>query len=193
MTSRRLPRELIPMTRSVLTALAIAVAVPCAATGPGDAPRAVVQRMTTAALDVLRDNTATSQEKRHRLEQIVWAEVDMDTLSRLVLARNWTRFTPAQQAEFVKEFKEHLASTYGNKIKSYRNERVELTGDHTEERGDWTVNTKIIRGAGAGDIIVDYRLRSENGVWRIIDIVIEHVSLVANFRSQFQEIVSSGG
>jgi phospholipid transport system substrate-binding protein len=114
-------------------------------------------------------------------------------MSRLVLARNWSRFSPAQQAEFVREFKEHLKVTYGRNIENYQNERIEIVGEREEQRGDWTVQTKILRGGGAQDILVDYRLRKEGDAWRVIDIVIERVSLVANFRSQFQELVSQGG
>ena len=66
-------------------------------------------------------------------------------------------------------------------------------GERDEGRGDWSVKTKILRGGGSADVLVDYRLRQENDAWRIIDVVIERVSLVANFRSQFQEIMSSGG
>ena len=158
-----------------------------------EGPRAVVQRMTDAALEVLRNKEMSSDDKRNRLEQIASAETDFDTISHLVLARNWSAFSPAQQTEFVKLFKDHLALTYGRNIENYHNERVELTGDHEEPRGDWTVNTKILRGGGAQDILVDYRLRKEDDRWRIIDFIIERVSLVANFRSQFQDLMSQGG
>jgi len=158
-----------------------------------EGPRAVVQRMTDAALEVLRNKEMSSDDKRNRLEQIASAETDFDTISHLVLARNWSTFSPAQQTEFVKLFKDHLALTYGRNIENYHNERVELTGDHEEPRGDWTVNTKILRGGGAQDILVDYRLRKEDDRLRIIDFIIERVSLVANFRSQFQDLMSQGG
>jgi len=158
-----------------------------------EGPRAVVQRMTDAALEVLRNKEMSSDDKRNRLEQIASAETDFDTISHLVLARNWSTFSPAQQTEFVKLFKDHLALTYGRNIENYHNERVELTGDHEEPRGDWTVNTKILRGGGAQDILVDYRLRKDDDRWRIIDFIIERVSLVANFRSQFQDLMSQGG
>jgi phospholipid transport system substrate-binding protein len=157
-----------------------------------DAPRAVVERMTNAALTVLGDKSLGVDDKRHRLEEIVYREVDFDTMSRLVLGRNWSRFTPEQQTEFVKLFKEHLSVTYGNNIENYRNERVEVVGDREEGRGDWTVQTKIVRGGGSSDIQVDYRLRKQGDTWKIIDIVIERVSLVANFRAQFQDILGSG-
>jgi phospholipid transport system substrate-binding protein len=178
-------------TRLALAVLTLAVGLASAATGEG--PRAVVKRMTDAALDVLRDKSLSSDQKRHRLEEVVFPEVDFDTMSRLVLARNWSRFSAPQQADFVKEFKAHLSMTYGRNIENYRNERVEIVGDQDEGRGDWLVKSKIVRTGGAEDIQVDYRLRKEGDAWRIIDMVIERVSLVANFRSQFQEIVSQGG
>lgn len=179
-----------------MRAARIAVACLCLTASAGRAaepPRAVVQRLTQAAVDVLRDNQLSADQKRRRLEQIVYPETDFDTIARLVLARNWSRFSPEQQAEFVRLFKEHLSVTYGRSIENYHNERVEVTGDHEEARGDWTVNTKILRGGGAQDILVDYRLRKQGDAWRIIDFVIERVSLVANFRSQFQDLMSQGG
>jgi phospholipid transport system substrate-binding protein len=180
--------------KRVVALAAVLLSAPTArAAGTGDAPRAVVQRVTDAALAVLGDKSLSTDDKKHRLEQIVYAEVDFDTMSRLVLARNWSQFSPAQQADFVKEFKAHLSLTYGRNIENYRNEKVVIVGDQDEGRGDWAVKTKILRGGGASDILVDYRLRKEGDVWRIIDIVIERVSLVANFRSQFQDVVSHGG
>jgi phospholipid transport system substrate-binding protein len=174
--------------RVAIVLAAIATAIPAAETA-----RVVVQRMTNAALDVLRNRTLDADTKRHKLEEIVYAETDFDTMSRLVLARNWAQFSPAQQAEFVREFKQHLSLTYGRNIENYRNERVEIVGEREEPRGDWTVQTRIVRTGGAEDIFVDYRLRHEGDAWRIIDVVIERVSLVANFRSQFQELVARGG
>src|SRR5262249_14043635 len=182
-TIRRAPRRLLPF----VLALAMLPGPPARA---AEEPREIIKQLTDAALAVLGDKSLSTDDKRHRLEDIVYAHVDFDIMARLVLARNWSRFSPAQQAEFVKQFKEHLSMTYGRNIENYRNERVEIVGDQKEARGDWTVNTKIRRGSGVEDILVDYRLREENGAWRIIDIVIERVSLVANFRSQLQEVVN---
>ena len=159
----------------------------------GESPRALVEKMTQSAIDILGNRSLSTDEKRHRIEDLAYTNIDFDTMSRLVLARNWSRLSAEQQAEFVKLFKEHLALTYGRNIESYNNEKVEFVGERDEGRGDWTVKTKILRGGGNADVLVDYRLRQENGAWRIIDVVIERVSLVANFRSQFQEIMSGGG
>ena len=112
-------------------------------------------------------------------------------MAKLVLARNWSKLTPEQQKEFVQEFRRHLSVTYGKNIENYRNETIEVTGDREEARGDWTVKTKIARSGD--DILVDYRLRKVDGGWKIIDVVIERVSLVANFRSQLQDVVANKG
>ena len=181
-----------------ITALTLALspraALPAARAdaGAGDAPRAVVQELTNKALDILRKKDISADDKRHQIENVVYQYVDFNTLSRLVLARNWRKFSKPQQDQFLQEFKQHLSMTYGKNIENYHNEGVEIIGDRQEPGGDWTVQTNIVRG-GSEKFRVDYRLRKNDGQWKVIDIVIEGVSLVANFRSQFQDIVSSGG
>ncbi|HEY2385631.1 MAG TPA: ABC transporter substrate-binding protein [Candidatus Binatia bacterium] len=185
--------------RSALLTLALACALPgatlaadAAPAADGSGPRATVQATTSQVIGVLANASLPTDEKRHRVEQIVYAQVDFETLSRLVLARNWSQLSEAQQKQFMEEFRQNLSATYGRNVESYKNEKVRIIDDHTEPRGDWTVRTKIVRN-GSDDINVDYRLRQIDGSWKIIDIIIENVSLVANFRSQFQEIMSNGG
>jgi phospholipid transport system substrate-binding protein len=172
-------------------ALALALVLPLSAAAA--TPRETVTTMADAVIKVLKGDTRSTADKRAEVERIVYGAVDFDTLSRLVMARNWSRLSPAQQDEFRREFRRHLSTTYGRRVESYSNETVDVTGEREEARGDHTVKTVIRRGGGNADIQVDYRLRQVGGQWKIIDFVIEGVSLVANFRSQFQEIMSSGG
>ncbi|MFI5398960.1 MAG: phospholipid-binding protein MlaC [Candidatus Binatia bacterium] len=153
---------------------------------------AVVQQTVDAVVAVLADKSLTADQKRTKIQDIVYDHFDFKTLARLVLARNWKQLSSEQQKDFVEEFKKHLSMTYSKNVETYNNERAEVTGDRAEPGGDWTVKTKIVRPGGA-DILVDYRLRQEDGGWKAIDVIIEGVSLVANFRSQFQEIVSNQG
>jgi phospholipid transport system substrate-binding protein len=157
-----------------------------------DSPTAVVQQTTDAVVAVLAEKKLAAVEKRHKIDEIVYAHFDFETLSKLVLARNWKDLTPEQQKAFVEEFKRHLSLTYGKNVETYNNERAVVIGDRAEAHDDWTVKTKVIR-PNAEDILVDYRLRKEVAGWRVIDVIIEGVSLVANFRSQFQEIISHDG
>ncbi len=165
-------------------------AVPASADDP---QTQLVRQLTDAVIGVLQGKGPSPEQKREKIKAIVIDYVDFETMSRLVLARNWSGLTDDQKKQFTEEFKQHLAVTYGKNVESYNNEKVQITGDRDEGRGDWTVQTKILRPAGGGDILVDYRLRQVNGAWKVIDLVIERVSLVSNFRSQFQDIMANGG
>ncbi|HEY8516367.1 MAG TPA: ABC transporter substrate-binding protein [Candidatus Binatia bacterium] len=176
-----------------VAALVVTLAWTAVVASAEQTPRAFIQETADEVLAVLKDGSLSSDQKLRRIEDIAYARFDFDTIAKLVLARNWRKLTPEQQKEFIEEFKRHLSVTYGRNIESYRNETIEITGDREEARGDWTVKSKIIRGGG-DDILVDYRLRkSDAGQWKVIDVTIEHVSLVANFRSQLQDIVASRG
>jgi phospholipid transport system substrate-binding protein len=174
-----------PNLRRALAVVALCAAAASAAPGPRD----VVQQLGDQVLAVLKDKSISNDTKRERILDISRRGVDYETLSRLVLARNWSRLTPDEQARFQEEFRRHLAVTYGNAVDNYRNETMVITGDREEARGDWTVRTKIPRGGD--EILVDYRLRQVNGEWKIIDFIVEGVSLVSNFRSQFQDLLAS--
>ncbi len=134
-------------------------------------PRQVVQSTTDQVLAVLAQKNLSKEARRERVKAIVLQSTDFDTLSRLVLARNWSRFTPAQQQEFEREFESHLSATYGRRLDSYRNEKVAIVGDRKEANGDWTVQTRILRGGGTNDVVVDYRLRQTGGAWKVIDMI----------------------
>jgi phospholipid transport system substrate-binding protein len=170
---------------------AIVAAVPVSAVG-ASGPETVIRETTDAVIAVLARKDLSVEQKHREIEQIVDTRFDFTTLSRLVLARNWNTLTPEQQQRFVAEFQRHLSLTYGRNIETYNQERVVITGEREEVRGDRTVKTRIARPSGE-DIQVDYRLRETDGIWRVIDVVIEGVSLVANYRSQFQSIISRDG
>ncbi len=155
-------------------------------------PSEVVDAMAGQVLATLRDTSLESAARRAKVEEIIYAHVDFETLSRLVMARNWKRLSAAQQVEFKELFRRHLSDTYGENVDNYRNENVAILSERKEKRGDVTVKSKVVR-TGTDDIMIDYRLRKRGDSWRIIDVVIEGVSLVANFRSQFQDIMSNGG
>lgn len=185
------------MMKSRIAALTIALAIGALATlvaGATTGPRDVVETMANQVLDILRSDGSNTTERRAKVEETIYRYVDFDTLSRLVMARNWRKLNDEQKAEFKTHFKKHLSDTYGENIDNYKNESVEVLSERQEKRGDVTVKSKIVRG-GSEDILVDYRLRKKKNSedWRIIDVVIEGVSLVANFRSQFQDIMSNGG
>jgi phospholipid transport system substrate-binding protein len=186
--------------RLVGTATAIlAVALSClvapgvrAATQAEAGARAVIAETVEEVLAVLRDKSVSTQGRIRSIEKIVYGRFDLEVMSRLVLARNWKRFSEEQKAEYVEEFKRYLTNSYGNRIERYDQQTVEILGEREEPRGDVVVKTKVVGGEFEG-ALVDYRLRNQTGDWRVIDVVIEGISMVSNYRDQFKSIVSSGG
>lgn len=158
----------------------------------GTTARAAVEETVSAVLGVLRNESLDVEQRRTEIEGIAYARFDFETMGKLVLAQNWKKFDPAQRDAFIGEFKRHLSRSYGTRIERYEQEEVDILGEREEQRGDVTVQTAI-RGGQFDGIAIDYRMRSRGGDWRVIDVVIEGVSLVSNFRSQFKDIVSKDG
>ena len=133
----------------------------------------------------------TFPERVKEIEAIAYELFDFTTMSKLVLARNWRKLSTEQRTTFVREFKRHLSHTYGTRLDRYDQERVDVYAAQLEQRNDVTVKTRIVGGQFDGAEI-SYRLRQQADRWRIIDVVIEGVSLVSNYRSQFQEVLNTG-
>jgi phospholipid transport system substrate-binding protein len=130
--------------------------------------------------------------RRQKVETIAYAHFDFATISRLVLARNWPKLSARQRDEFVVEFKRHLSGTYWKTLEDYRDQKVTVNGARAEKNGDVTVRSQI-EGERSEPIRIDYRLRPSGAELKVIDVIIEGVSLVQNFRSQTQQIISEVG
>ena len=187
----KLTPQVIPIWSCFVACIGLCLAWAPAAEGA--TPSDIVSKTSTAVIDVLQNKDLGLLEKRANIEKIVYANVDFDVVSRLVLARNWSKFNDAQQAEFISEFKKHISATYSKNIDSFNNEKVVIDGEREEARGDRTVLTRILRSGGGEPFLVQYRLRKKGEQWMIIDVIVEGVSMISNFRSQFQEIMTKGG
>jgi len=154
--------------------------------------REVIQETADAVIHVLQTEGLSSAQRRQRIKGIARDRFDFRTMSRLVLKRDWKRLSRDQQREFVDEFRSYLSHSYGSRLERYEQQTVQVEGEHPEPRGDVTVQTRI-HGGSVDGAEVDYRLRQRKGRWRIIDVIIEGVSLVSNFRSQFAEVLDRGG
>jgi phospholipid transport system substrate-binding protein len=189
MSSSRGPRAALALLAAALLGLAPAAVAAAAA---DSAPRVMVRETIDAVLVVLNDKSLSTEQKRSKIEQIAYQRFDFLTLSKLVLARNWPRFSKTQQDQFIEEFKRYLAVSYGNRIERYDQQKVDIVTERQEPRGDVTVQT-VVRGGEFEGAVVDYRLRQNQGRWLVIDVIVEGISLVSNFRDQFKEVLARGG
>lgn len=172
----------------LLTAVAAASADPAIQTGAS----ALISHTVDEVLVILNDPKLDRKARLSRLEAIAHERFDFVTMSQLVVARYWKTFTPEQRDSFVEEFKTFLARSYGDRIDRYTNEQVEIVGEMPAPAGDRKVMTRIV-GGEYGGAEVEYRLREKSGTWRVIDVKVEGISLVLNYRDQFAAVLSRDG
>lgn len=187
----RLKRQTLGFSTVALLAMAI-----LASTGHTDpkSPEDTIRATSARVVEVLGNDSMSFEQKRETLDGYLDTCCDFETISKLVMAKNWKSLKPTQQAEFMSLFRKYLVSTYGDNIRNYAGETVEVLSGRKEARDDYTVMTKILRGSSQADLLVDYRMRkAPDGEWKIIDVIAEGISMVSNLRSQFQEVVTQGG
>ena len=146
-----------------------------------------------SALAILQDPRYRSGSEREAQKERLWEIIrkvfDFEGITMLAVGQNWKLFSPEQKKVFTDVFTTRLGNSYLNKIQgSFNNERVEFLSQEMLSASKARVKTKIIREVDS--ITVDYSVRPIDGAWRIYDVVIEGVSLVANYRSQFNDILS---
>ena len=156
------------------------------------APLEAVKANADKVLDVLRDPALKAQSarkaKKDRLRAISEKMFDFTELSKRTLAQNWSRFDPKQQKEFVELYTSLLEDAYSNKIMAYSDEKVVFSKEValTEK----TVEVQSIVQRKNEEIRIYYRVILKDGVWKVYDVVVEGVSLINNYRSQFREILA---
>lgn len=161
------------------------------------APDMLVKQTADEVLTIIKNDKEIQAGNNQQLFAVVEAKIlpnfDFDRVCRMVLGKNWKTATPEQQASFQKEFRSLLLRTYATALGKYKNQVIEYKPLHTEPDGkSAVVKTQIIQ-AGGPPVAVDYNLiKLENG-WKVYDIVIESVSLVTNYRSQFGNEIRQNG
>lgn len=161
-------------------------------------PDALVKQTADDVLATLKtdkDVQAGNQKKIYAIaEEKILPNFDFDRVCRMVLGKNWKAATPDQQAGFQKEFRSLLLRTYASALGKYRDQVIEYKPLRTEAGADnVSVKTQIVQPGGQ-PIAVDYSLVKQSGNgWKVYDIVIEGVSLVTNYRSQFSNEIRQNG
>ncbi|WP_170302397.1 MlaC/ttg2D family ABC transporter substrate-binding protein [Desulfosarcina widdelii] len=156
-------------------------------------PMAVIKAPIDEVIEILNDpqykEAGTKQAQRNAIWQIVRPMFDFEEISRRAVAREWQRFTDAEKQAFVDVFAQFLGNTYIDKIQGeYHNEKIAYLGQEILQEVYAEVKTQIVRETV--EIPVNYRMRKyDDGHWRVYDIIVEGVSLVKNYRTQFASIL----
>lgn len=158
----------------------------------GVAGEPTVQLSTTVnELVTILVNTPVSELRANGLPEtalkLVYARFDFSELTRQTLGRHWTALNASEQREFVDALTQKLLVAYGRSVRASGDEKVEFKGE--ERNGDLAnVETKVV--SSNGELPIDYRLHFVNGQWKVYDMVIDRVSIVNNYRAQFDRVIA---
>ena len=158
------------------------------ATRAGDATEQL--RATIDDFVEILNNTPVNELRATGLPEsarrLVFARFDFPEMARRTLGEHWKLLNVAEQGEFVDGFTHRLLVSFGRTVRSSSGEKVNFTGESAEGK-QVRVETQI---AGADGTPVAYKLHDVNGQWKVFDVVIDHVSLVNNYRAQFDRVIA---
>jgi phospholipid transport system substrate-binding protein len=174
---------------TLMLALLIASFGPVWAGEPTEQLKVSVDRVVQILEDPSLNAESKMPERRAAIREVANTIFDFSETARRALGRHWQSLSGAAQAEFVALFTDLLERTYIGKLEQYNGEKLRYVGEATEGAGA-TVKTRLVTKGGA-EVPVDYRMHRDGDRWRVYDIAVEGVSLVNNYRTQFNQIIQS--
>ena len=178
------------MGKTLVAWLLVAGAVAAPVASPREVVQAAVGRVVAALqrADMESDGTPRARNlQRIEIRRVATELFDFDEISRRALSRHWTGRTPEEQAEFVRLFTDLLERSYIGRIESYSGETILYLGE-TVDGSYATVRSKVVTSR-RGETPLDYRLHLRDGRWKVYDVLIDHVSFVSTYRSEFERIL----
>jgi len=181
------------MGKAFMAWMLVASAVAAPAAGPREIVQSAVNRVVVAiqSVDSVADPSPAQrlvrEQRRLDVRRVAADLFDFDEISRRALSRHWTARSPEEQVEFVRLFTDLLERTYIGRIESYSGEKIVYLGEVVD--GPFaTVRSKVVARRRT-ETPLDYKLHLRDGRWKVYDVLIDHVSFVATYRSEFARII----
>jgi phospholipid transport system substrate-binding protein len=163
-----------------------------------DEAKVFVDNIASQVLSVLNAQATTAGERREKLIEIFTEAIEINWMAKFALGRNWQTLSLAQQNEYVAVYKNYLIDTYVNRFMEYKSQKLLISAAQQVSQGNYVVKTEIVQNhENKPNVRVDYRLSSKYssryGHFKIIDIVIEDVSMITSQRSEFTQVINTKG
>lgn len=161
------------------------------------APDALVKNTANEVLEIVKKDKDIQNGDMKKIvaltEEKILPHFNFERMSQQVLGRNWPKASQEQKDKFVAEFRTLLVRTYASALAKYRNQTIDYKPMRAQP-GDSKVTVKtLIQQSGAQPVKVDYSLEKKGEDWKVVDVTIEDVSIVTNYRGQFDETVKRDG
>jgi phospholipid transport system substrate-binding protein len=156
-----------------------------------DSAMGVTKAMVNRALQILGDKQTPVVQRRRELREVLEPRFDFEEMSRSALGYHWRTLSPQQRGQFTELFTAFIEDAYLAKIQDYSGQQVEFVSDKSLGGGYSEVDTRIVQGGG-NSIQVKYLLEQKGG-WKIYDVAVDNISIVANYRNQFNRVINANG
>lgn len=189
-----------------LSPLRVALAAEAPAATSGAAParaasadivsggREFVRSMADSGINFLSDDRLSEAQRKAEFRKLLRSSYDMPTIGRFALGVYWRTATKAQQTEYQKLFENMIVDIYSRRFGDYNGQRLEVLSARKETATDVIVTSLIVpKESGQEKIKVDWRVRSKNGQYKVIDVIVEGVSMALTQRSDFASVIQRGG
>ncbi len=162
-----------------------------------EAPDAVVKRVATDVVNTIKSDPAIQAGNEARIREVLEVKLlpnfDFTRMTALAMGKNWRTATPEQQKRVTDEFRALLVRTYSGALNNYRNETIDYKPLRMNPADtDVTVRTVVMKAAGS-PIQIDYSMAKTPEGWKAYDVIVGGVSLVTNYRDEFNDQIKAGG
>lgn len=158
----------------------------------GGSPMAVTQTMVDHALQIMANKKAPIQQRRRQLREAIENEFDFTEMSRSALGYHWRTLSQNQRSQFTQLFTAFIEDAYLSKIQDYSDQQVQFQGQSPLGQGYTQINTAIVE-PGKSPIAVNYLLLQKDTTWKIYDVTVDAISIIANYRNQFNRVINEKG
>ena len=185
-----------PSRRSLLALAGLALVPRFAGAEAGQAEvsgaAALIANLAEQALAVLRRADLSLEQRETVFRRLLRDGFDMNFIARFVLGRHWREMSAEQQAEYLDVFSEYVLQTYSRRLGGYAGQSFSVVGARPAGQQDVIVQTRIDQPSGP-PILADWRVRAAGGAYRIVDVMVEGVSMAVTQRSEFGAVVQRSG
>ncbi len=159
--------------------------------GQNEGAKNFISSMGDRGINFLGNPSMSQESKTAEFKNLLNESFDMNTIGRFAIGNNWKVATPAQQAEYTKLFNQMIVRVYSKRFSDYKGQKFEVKSSRAE--GKDTMVTSFIVPTDGPQVQVDWRVRNKGGSYKVVDIVVEGVSMSQTQRADFASVIQRGG
>ena len=156
---------------------------------PSDQIRQTADKVLLILQDPRLKAADKKKERRDQLRQVISARFDFNEMAKSALGQHWQRRSAEDQRQFIQLFTDLLERSYADQIESFNGEKI-LYGRENQDKDRAEVDTRVVTSKGE-EFAINYKLHAADREWKVYDVVIENISLVNNYRSQFNRVLAN--